>query len=118
MIFLLSFVSSNLHSQRYDQECVKRFVDACFDRWPEEDQIEVIAPNSSWVKYLVRFKREIVYNTIILINNDNSYYLFSIDKETWESWKSAPSKGTFYNEYIRGVAKYKHKFLEEFCTWP
>lgn len=65
---------------------------------------KVNTPESSFIKYITYYSE----SKHLIINMSGKDYVFAnIDSSLWQKFVNAESKGTFYNNNIKGVSSYR-----------
>lgn len=64
----------------------------------------------SWIKK-VRYDTDTRELSLVLEASDNTYLLEGVEPEVFEQFKSATSRGKFFNENMRG--KYVHRYFKD-----
>ena len=64
---------------------------------------ETIPVTSSWITALTYYPD---CGHLIMSVGNKDYEFANVDKETWEAFKAAPSKGEFYNSTFKGATEY------------
>jgi len=76
----------------------------------EDTEQELSFEHTSWISRV--FYRPKTRRMVILCrDNENQYELEDIDRSQYEEFKNAPSRGKYYNQNFKGIARHKSRWF-------
>lgn len=80
------------------------------ERYREQTGQELSFEHTSWISK-VYYRPSTRRMIIICKDNENQYELEDVDRRTYEDFKAAPSRGKFYNQNLKGLARHRSRWF-------